>query len=249
MARVARPCCRTGGRPLTCASSHHSWWAPVLRPDRPRGRPRGVSRGERWIMMSPHSGSCGRLRRVRIEAHLPTEQPSPGSQARLPQPHEHPCRSCRAEGPAGQGPPQAVGLIWRIRERSVFARLSQDGARARAGVLWCTFLPDPSASPPRVAFAIGRAVGPAVVRNQVRRRLRALLSAAPEDRTLPPGWYLVGGRPSVAARTFPQLSSDVEALIASVQAHTRRLAAASAPLSNVSSTPTTPSPAPPGPPA
>ncbi|MCX6519868.1 MAG: ribonuclease P protein component [Actinobacteria bacterium] len=127
-------------------------------------------------------------------------------------------------------------MIWRIRERSVFARLSQDGARARAGVLWCTFLPDPSASPPRVAFAIGRAVGPAVVRNQVRRRLRALLSAAPEDRTLPPGWYLVGGRPSVAARTFPQLSSDVEALIASVQAHTRRLAA-SPPQANVSSTP------------
>lgn len=138
-------------------------------------------------------------------------------------------------------------MIWRIRERSVFARLSQDGARARAGVLWCTFLPDPSASPPRVAFAIGRAVGPAVVRNQVRRRLRALLSAAPADATLPPGWYLVGGRPTVAARTFPQLSSDVEALIASVRAQTRRLAAAehqsehqSAIRANVSSAPASP---------
>jgi ribonuclease P protein component len=130
-------------------------------------------------------------------------------------------------------------LIWRIRERSVFARLSQDGARARAGVLWCTFLPDPSASPPRVAFAIGRAVGPAVVRNQVRRRLRALLAAAPPEATLPPGWYLVGGRPSAAARTFPQLSSDVEALIASVRAQTRRLAATS----NTSSTVTPDRPA------
>ncbi len=148
-------------------------------------------------------------------------------------------------------------MIWRIRERSVFARLAQDGVRARAGVLWCTFLPDPSASPPRVAFAIGRAVGPAVVRNQVRRRLRVLLAAAHEptdptdptdltdltdpgpahptgpDRSrssaLPPGWYLVGGRPAVAARSFPELSSDVEALIASVRAQARRLASPARP--------------------
>jgi ribonuclease P protein component len=122
-------------------------------------------------------------------------------------------------------------LIWRIRERSVFARLSQDGVRARAGVLWCTFLLDPSASPPRVAFAIGRAVGPAVVRNQVRRRLRALLSAAPDqtgstgssESALPPGWYLVGGRPAVAARSFLQLSSDVDALIASIRSQAQLL--------------------------
>jgi RNase P protein component len=63
------------------------------------------------------------------------------------------------------------------------------------------------------------------VRNQVRRRLRALLSAVPAEANLPPGWYLVGGRPSVVERSFPQLSSDVEALIASVRAQTRRLVA------------------------
>jgi len=93
-------------------------------------------------------------------------------------------------------------------------------------VLWCTFLPDPSASPPRVAFAIGRAVGPAVIRNQVRRRLRALLANLPDDRSLPPGWYLVGARPAAVGRSFPQLSSDVEAMIASVAASTMRAAGA-----------------------
>lgn len=107
-------------------------------------------------------------------------------------------------------------MIWRIRERSVFARLSHDGLRTRAGVLWCTFLPDPSASPPRVAFAIGRAVGPAVTRNLVRRRLRALLAEAAARGSLPPGWYLIGARPDAAARSFPELSSAVEALAASV---------------------------------
>ncbi|MCB0999910.1 MAG: ribonuclease P protein component [Acidimicrobiales bacterium] len=116
-------------------------------------------------------------------------------------------------------------MIWRIRERSVFARLSRDGLRTRAGVLWCTFLPDPSASPPRVAFAIGRAVGPAVVRNQVRRRLRALLAALPPTSTLPSGWYLIGARPDAAGSTSTELQRDLDALVRSV---VRRAAAPSA---------------------
>ncbi len=111
-------------------------------------------------------------------------------------------------------------MIWRIRERSVFARLSQDGLRTRAGVLWCTFLPDPSASPPRVAFAIGRAVGPAVVRNQLRRRLRVLLASTASTGALPSGWYLVGARPDAAARSWDQLNSDVAALAASIARRT-----------------------------
>jgi ribonuclease P protein component len=103
-------------------------------------------------------------------------------------------------------------LIWRIRERNVFARLSRDGVRTRAGVLWCTFLLDPLQSPPRVGFAIGRAVGPAVIRNQVRRRLRVLLSAA----DLPPGNYLVGARPAAAGRSSAELQRDVQALASGV---------------------------------
>ncbi|MEX0847183.1 MAG: ribonuclease P protein component [Ilumatobacteraceae bacterium] len=104
-------------------------------------------------------------------------------------------------------------MIWRIRERSVVARVSRDGRRVRAGVLWCTCLFDPEASPPRVAFAIGRAIGPSVVRNRVRRRLRAALSAT----SLPPGNYLVGARPDVAARSFDELMRDVTALVASAE--------------------------------
>ena len=103
-------------------------------------------------------------------------------------------------------------MIWRIRERSVFARLTRDGRRSRAGVLWCTALSDPTASPPRVAFAIGRAVGTAVTRNLVRRRLRQLLAAA----ALPPGWYLIGARPDAADRSFDELATDVERLVRSI---------------------------------
>jgi ribonuclease P protein component len=104
-------------------------------------------------------------------------------------------------------------LIWRIRDRRVFSRLSSDGRRARAGALWCTYLLEPTASPPRVAFAIGRAVGPAVTRNLIRRRLRMLLAAS----ELPPGSYLIGARPSAAGRSYPELAADVERLLDQVR--------------------------------
>jgi ribonuclease P protein component len=101
-------------------------------------------------------------------------------------------------------------LIWRIRERDAFARLGREGSRIRTSSLWCTYLPDPAVVPPRVAFAIGRAVGPAVARNRLRRRLRALLNSELEP---PPGWYLIGARPSANELTFDQLRSELTALL------------------------------------
>jgi len=64
-----------------------------------------------------------------------------------------------------------------------------------------------------VAFAIGRAVGPAVTRNLVRRRLRMLLAAS----ELPAGWYLIGARPAAAARTYRELAADLEHLLGQVR--------------------------------
>jgi ribonuclease P protein component len=104
-------------------------------------------------------------------------------------------------------------LIWRIRERDAFARLAREGARIRTSSLWCTYLPDPGADPPRLAFAVGRAVGPAVTRNRVRRRLQALLSTGTRP---PPGWYLIGARPSVNELTFDQLRSELTDLVAKI---------------------------------
>ena len=103
-------------------------------------------------------------------------------------------------------------MIWRIRERSAFTRLANDGRRTRAGVLWCTYIPDPAATPPRVAYALGRAIGPAVVRNRLRRRLRAMLSTI----ELPPGVYLIGAKPIAAQRSRSELEFDLLQIVASV---------------------------------
>ena len=156
--------------------------------------------------------TMGRSRGGLREAHLPTKQSSPRQEARLPPPDEHPRRASRADSTSRQGPAQPVGLIWRIRERSAFTRLAREGRRTRAGVLWCTYLPDPSATPPRVAYALGRAIGPAVVRNRLRRQLRGLLDNA----SLPPGLYLIGARPDAAQRSRVELEFDLQRLVDSV---------------------------------
>ncbi len=103
-------------------------------------------------------------------------------------------------------------MIWRIRERSAFTRLAREGRRTRAGVLWCTYIPDPNATPPRVAYALGRAIGPAVVRNRLRRQLRELLAGA----SLPPGLYLLGAQPAAAQLSRVEPEFDLRRLVASV---------------------------------
>jgi ribonuclease P protein component len=70
-------------------------------------------------------------------------------------------------------------------------------------------------SKPRVGFVVGRGVGNAVVRNQVRRRLRQLLS----DRVpqLPAASLLVvRATPVASERSWAQLAVDVDDALESV---------------------------------
>lgn len=105
-------------------------------------------------------------------------------------------------------------MIGRLRTRDAFQRLRRDGRRVRSGALWCTFVLDSALPLPHVAFAIGRPVGPAVARNRVRRRLRALL----DDAELPSGLYLVGATPAVTTLSFTALARNVDDLAQKVVA-------------------------------
>ena len=58
---------------------------------------------------------------------------------------------------------------------------------------------------PSVAFAISRKVGPAVVRNRLRRRLRDELDGLARAQRLPTGAYLVALTPAAAALDGPAL--------------------------------------------
>jgi ribonuclease P protein component len=66
----------------------------------------------------------------------------------------------------------------------------------------------PSSEPPRVGYAIGRGVGGAVVRNRVRRRLRAATRVHAGE-LLPGHAYLVGTGPAAANRSYAELSSTL----------------------------------------
>jgi ribonuclease P protein component len=111
-------------------------------------------------------------------------------------------------------------LIGRISERRDFERLTRHGRRARSTTLWCRYLDDPTAVPPRVAFAVGRAVGGAVTRNRLRRRLRALLRAAvtSEPPRLVHGLVLIGAQPGAGELSFARLSGEIDDLLGAVRA-------------------------------
>lgn len=56
-----------------------------------------------------------------------------------------------------------------------------------------------------VAFAIGRRTGTAVVRNRIRRRLRALLVELAAEGAVPPGALVVSAAAPVATAPFDEV--------------------------------------------
>lgn len=99
-------------------------------------------------------------------------------------------------------------MIGRVRTRDDFERLRRHGRRVRIEPFWCSYLIDSSAKSAHVAFAISRAVGNAVTRNRLRRRLRAIVGAL----DLPVGVYLIGCRPVASELSFDQIADTLERL-------------------------------------
>lgn len=65
-----------------------------------------------------------------------------------------------------------------------------------------------------MAFAIGRAYGPAVRRNRLRRRMRAVLAEIDRRTPLPTGMMLIGARPPKETElTFDQVRTELTELV------------------------------------
>lgn len=159
-------------------------------PDRLLGR-RSQSKSTSAPRAAPHGFDPAR-RNSQREAHVSAKQAPSGQAPRLPPPHVRPRRPLHHQGPPPQGKAEAVRLIPAVRGRRAFDALRRHGTRARSGALRITFHADASPSP-RLAFAIGRQVGQAVVRNRARRRLRVIFAQVAHTRPdlVPPGDYLV----------------------------------------------------------
>jgi ribonuclease P protein component len=102
-------------------------------------------------------------------------------------------------------------MIGRVRDRATFQALRAARRRVRRGPVTVTFLAQDAAEA-RAAFAISRKVGGAVVRNRVRRRLRAILQEIErgDAGALAPGAYLISVRPQATTLSFRELSELVE---------------------------------------
>ena len=139
------------------------------------------------------------------EAPVSTEQPQTRQAPRVPAPDVDPGGAGHCFGSPPQGPPAPVRLILPIRDRATFVALRRSRRRVRRGALTVSWVPGEGGDPARVAYAIGRKAGTAVVRNRVRRRLRA---AARECRAhLGPGAYLVGASAEAASLPYRELAS------------------------------------------
>jgi ribonuclease P protein component len=101
----------------------------------------------------------------------------------------------------------------RVRTRGEFAALRQRGSRSRQRSVRLLHLAD-GAPGARVAFAVGRPVGTAVVRNRLRRQLRAALrELEPAD-----GLYLVTVHPSAARQSYSDLQAELSSALTEVGA-------------------------------
>lgn len=119
-------------------------------------------------------------------------------------------------------------MVAPVRTRQEFDALSRSRARGRSGPIRVTRAPlldssgDRVPGEPHVAYAVSTRVGSAVVRNRVRRRLRAVMSSLDPDDGLTPGLYLVATRPEVVDLPWDELRHHVStALRATVPARTR----------------------------
>ena len=121
------------------------------------------------------------------EASLSAKCSQTCEEARVSVTDEHPRRPCRPPFSSSEGPHPPVGVIDRLVGQRAFSRLQAEGTRRGRGSIRLVVRPD-ATQQPRFAFAIPRSVGSAVVRNRIKRRLRAILVDL--DQT-PPG--LPGG--------------------------------------------------------
>jgi ribonuclease P protein component len=150
------------------------------------------------------------------ETDLSTEHPQTGQDARISQEDVDQGRPGRDPVPPGKGASPAVGVtrggpparhgvtgVGRLRSRRAFEAVRRYGRNGRSGPLTVSYLGQPAWSGPHFAYAIGRQVGPAVSRNRLRRRLRAIV--ADDVGSLPAGAYLVRSRAEGARLGFDEL--------------------------------------------
>lgn len=99
----------------------------------------------------------------------------------------------------------------RVRSGQDFRRAFRSGNRSGSRFVVMHFAPEQSHAV-RVGFVVSKAVGNAVVRNRVKRRLREIMHA--RLASLAPGTYVVRAKPAAATAAFTELAQACDATVA-----------------------------------
>jgi len=143
------------------------------------------------------------------EADLPAEPAEAQQEARISSTDAYPRGTQRREDPSSARSRPALRLIWRVRGHATFRDLARAPARRNGALGVRLLLGDPS-QPPSVAYAVPRAVGDAVDRNRLRRRLRATVREL-ESELVPGGRYLLSAGPAAMKTTPTELRTTLSA--------------------------------------
>lgn len=122
--------------------------------------------------------------------------------------------------------------IGRLHRRPDYVRVARRGRKGVQPGLVLQVAPRPAGaeapsalpgSDIRVGFTVTRKVGNAVIRNRVRRRLKAVAAEVLGARARPGFDYVVIGRKGAERRAFGALKSDLERALGRLDPHRRSI--------------------------
>ena len=156
-----------------------------------------------------------------LEAHLSTKPETASENAWIPRAHEDPGRPQRFEAPAPEGPPSPASLrvrlasqqflkIYRLRRRSEFRRVYEEGQR-RSAAVGTVFIRPNGLPRSRLGITAPTRLGNAVLRNRLKRRVREFFRL--NCSSFPGGWdIIVNPRETAAEIPFQALERELRRL-------------------------------------
>jgi len=168
-------------------------------------------------------GSC----QTSEQANVPAQQPAPQQDPWLSLADADSSRARHPLWAPAQGPQPARRLSsrfassvlarpLRLRTADDFRETTRQGRRCSTSTVIMHALFDDSPPPPRVGIVVSKAVGIAVQRNRVKRRLRAVLDS--HIASLPGGRVVVRALPPSAQTGFASLAGDVDLCVSRLKA-------------------------------
>ncbi|MEZ5311341.1 MAG: ribonuclease P protein component [Microthrixaceae bacterium] len=96
-------------------------------------------------------------------------------------------------------------MVDRISDSATFAGFGRGASATSSGPLTFVRSRNSKVGSSEFAFAIPRKVGSAVVRNRIRRQIRAVIDQLATESRLPEGAYLIVVRPDARGSKYSQL--------------------------------------------